>query len=96
MRNGITETLKIAALAEAFGVPVALHNGAVTSIGMAATWHVAASIDNFLVQELEPQMLELFNPWLRTPSKYVTDALLFQRDPGWGSNWTKNASRLTW
>ena len=84
MRNGITETLKIAALAEAFGVPVALHNGAVTSIGMAATWHVAASIDNFLVQELEPQMLELFNPWLRTPLEVRNGCAVVPPGPGLG------------
>lgn len=84
MRNGITETLKIAALAEAFGVPVALHNGAVTSIGMAATWHVAASIDNFLVQELEPQMLELFNPWLRYPLEVRNGCAVVPTGPGLG------------
>jgi galactonate dehydratase len=72
MRNGISETSKIAALALAFNVPIALHNGAVTVVGMAATWQTAATLPNFYIQELEPQMLELFNPWLKNPLQ-VTD-----------------------
>ena len=51
---------------------------------MAATWHVAASIDNFLVQELEPQMLELFNPWLRTPLAVRNGCAVVPTGPGLG------------
>lgn len=84
MRNGITETLKIAALAQSFGVPIALHNGSVTTVGMAATWHVAASIENFLVQEMEPQMLELFNPWLRVPLEVTSGRAVVPSGTGLG------------
>ena len=60
MRNGVGETLAIATLASAHHVPVALHTGVVTSIGMAASWQVAAALPNFVVQEFQPVMLETF------------------------------------
>lgn len=67
MRNGISETYKIAVVAEAMNRPVALHTGCVTVVGLAATFHVAAAIPNFLIQELQPVMFETFNPWLTRP-----------------------------
>jgi galactonate dehydratase len=60
MRNGVGETLAIATLASAHHVPVALHTGVVTSVGMAASWQVAAALPNFMVQEFQPVMLETF------------------------------------
>jgi galactonate dehydratase len=60
MRNGVGETLAIATLASAHHLPVALHTGVVTSVGMAASWQVAAALPNFLVQEFQPVMLETF------------------------------------
>jgi galactonate dehydratase len=60
MRNGVGETLAIATLASAHHVPVALHTGVVTAVGMAASWQVAAALPNFLVQEFQPVMLETF------------------------------------
>lgn len=84
MRNGISETFRIAQLAETFNVPVALHNGAVTTIGMAATWNTAAALPNFYVQEFQPQMLELFNPWLREPLQVDEGQLVVPNGPGLG------------
>ena len=60
MRNGVGETLAIATLASAHHVPVALHTGVVTAVGMAASWQVAAALPNFLVQEVQPVMLQTF------------------------------------
>ena len=60
MRNGVGETLAIATLASSHHVPVALHTGVVTSVGMAASWQVAAALPNFVVQEFQPVMLETF------------------------------------
>lgn len=84
MRNGITETVRIADLASSFHVPVALHNGAVTVVGMAATWQVASTLDNFYIQEIEPQMLDLFNPWLRSPLRLVDGEAQVPLGPGLG------------
>ncbi|MGI8767616.1 MAG: enolase C-terminal domain-like protein [Propionibacteriaceae bacterium] len=64
MRNGVSETVKIATLAESFNIPVAPHIGCPTVVGMAATWQTAAALPDLLVREFQPVMLETFNPWL--------------------------------
>ena len=48
--GGITQMKKIAALAEAFTVPLAPHS-IMSELGVAASLHVCASIPNFLIQE---------------------------------------------
>lgn len=84
MRNGVTETLRIATVAEAFNIPTALHVGASTVIGMSATWQVASAIPNFLVQEHQPVMFAATNRWLEHPLE-VRDGLLVVPDrPGTG------------
>ena len=60
MRNGVGETVAIATIAAAHHVPVALHTGVVTVVGMAASWQVASALPNFIVQEFQPVMLETF------------------------------------
>ena len=67
MRNGVGETVAIATLAAAHHVPVALHTGVVTVVGMAASWQVASALPNFMVQEFQPVMLETFNPLVSEP-----------------------------
>lgn len=84
MRNGPTETTRIASLAEAFNLPVALHTGNLTVIGMATTWHVAASLPTFLVQEYQPVMLETYNPWLAEPLRLDGGELVVPDGPGLG------------
>lgn len=84
MRNGISETFKIAAVAEAFNKPVALHTGCVTCVGLAATFHSAAAIPNFLTQEYQPVMFETFNKWLRNPLQMRDGELVVPDGPGLG------------
>lgn len=59
LRTGITGGKKIVDLAETFNLPVALHFGMSLGIGIAATWHVAAAMDNFLVQERQVRQAEV-------------------------------------
>lgn len=59
LRTGISGGKKIIALAEVFNIPVALHLGMSLGIGIAATWHVAAAMDNFLVQERQVRQAEV-------------------------------------
>ena len=66
-RSGITETRRITELAAAFEVPSALHVGVCTGIGMAATWQVAASLPDFVIQEHQPRMMQAANRVLRQP-----------------------------
>jgi D-galactarolactone cycloisomerase len=84
MRNGISETVKIAQLAEAFHVPIALHTGCLTVVGMAASWQVASTLPNFHIQEYQPVMLETFNPWLEQPLEVREGKLVVPQGPGLG------------
>ncbi|HEV2122435.1 MAG TPA: mandelate racemase/muconate lactonizing enzyme family protein [Chloroflexota bacterium] len=84
MRNGVTETWGIAMLADTFNIPVALHTGASTVVGIAATWQVAAAVPNFLVQEFQPVMFETFRPWLTTPLDVAEGELVVPTGPGLG------------
>jgi galactonate dehydratase len=84
MRNGISETFKIASLAEAFNIEMALHTGCLTVLGMAATWQTASAIPNFLIQEYQPVMLEIFNRWLEKPLQVLDGKLQVPDGPGIG------------
>ena len=84
MRNGISETYKIALLAEAYHLPVALHVGAVTAIGQAATWQTAAALPNFYMQEFQPLMFAATNPWLTEPLNHEQGHLILPDGPGLG------------
>lgn len=84
MRCGISETHKIAELAETFNKSVALHNGVVTVIGMAASWQIASAIPNFHIQEYQPQLLNTFGPWLREPLQIDKGELVVPTGPGLG------------
>jgi D-galactarolactone cycloisomerase len=66
VRSGITAARRIASLAQAFHLPAALHVGVCTGVGMAATWQVAASLPNFLVQEHQYDLFETANQFLST------------------------------
>lgn len=84
MRGGISEVMKIATVAEAFNVDVALHTGCLTVVGMAATWQTAAAIPNLLIQEYQPVMFDTFNHWLTEPLKERDGRLLVPGGPGLG------------
>lgn len=84
MRNGVSETVAIGELAQAFNLPVALHTGVVTAVGMAASWQVASTMRTFLIQELQPVMLETFNPWLAEPLRVIDGAVVVPTGPGLG------------
>ena len=84
MRNGISETFKIATMAEALNKPVAPHTGTVTVVGMAATYQVAAAIPNFYIQEFQLVMFDSFNPWLRQPLAMKDGQLVVPDGPGLG------------
>jgi galactonate dehydratase len=55
-RSGITEGLKLCALAELHNVPVALHISIGLGVQIAAALHVAAALPNLLLVECNPQV----------------------------------------
>jgi D-galactarolactone cycloisomerase len=85
-RCGVTEGRRIAALAAACHRPVAFHLGVCLAVGMAATWHVAASVPEFYIQEHQPPMLELSNRFLTTPLRMDRDGLVVPMTPGHGAD----------
>ncbi|PSP59039.1 hypothetical protein BRC73_07225 [Halobacteriales archaeon QH_7_66_37] len=50
-RTGITDGRRVAELADRAGVPIAPHLGGSFGIGMVATWHLSAAVDNAIIQE---------------------------------------------
>ncbi|MGH9632751.1 MAG: mandelate racemase/muconate lactonizing enzyme family protein, partial [Bryobacteraceae bacterium] len=84
VRSGITAARRMAAVAQAFHVPVSLHVGVSTGIGMAATWQVAASLPNFLVQEHQFDLFETANRVLETPLTAQNGELIVPDGPGLG------------
>jgi galactonate dehydratase len=55
-RTGLTEGMKLCALAELHNVPVALHVSIGLGVQIAAALHVAASIPNLMFVECNPQV----------------------------------------
>ncbi|WP_369371229.1 galactonate dehydratase [Promicromonospora sp. Populi] len=72
--GGITETLKIAALADTYRVDIAPHNPA-GPVSTAAAAHVALAVPNFRILELcpdEPRRTEIVHePWEILPDRLV-------------------------
>lgn len=84
VRAGVTAVRRIADLAHALHLPVALHVGVCTGIGMAATWQVAASMPNFFIQEHQHDLFEAANRLLETPLTTDRGQLVVPADPGLG------------
>jgi L-alanine-DL-glutamate epimerase-like enolase superfamily enzyme len=83
-RCGITEGKRIADMAEAYHVPIALHLGLSLGVANAATWHVAAAIPNFYIQEIHPPLVEVSNRFFREPLEIVKGEAIVPNRPGLG------------
>ncbi len=66
-RAGISEVIKIAAMAEAFNVMMAPHLSVGLGVCIAATIHVAAAIPNLYLLEYQPPVFEIANMLLESP-----------------------------
>ena len=66
-RAGISEVVKIAAMAEAFNVKMAPHLSVGLGVCIAATIHVAAAIPNLYLLEYQPPVFEIANMLLKSP-----------------------------
>jgi galactonate dehydratase len=65
-RTGVTEGMKLAALAETYNVPVALHVSIGLGVQIAAALQVAASIPNLLFVECNPQVWQVADTLLKS------------------------------
>ena len=84
LRTGITGGKKIVDLANAFNLPVALHFGMSLGIGIAATWHVAAAMENFLVQERQVRQAEVIGDMVTPVLEMKNGMLQVPQGPGLG------------
>ncbi len=66
-RAGISEVLKIAAMAEAFNVKMAPHLSVGLGVCIAASIHAAAAIPNLYLLEYQPPVFEIANLLLKSP-----------------------------
>ncbi|MCY4062424.1 MAG: mandelate racemase/muconate lactonizing enzyme family protein [Chloroflexi bacterium] len=66
-RAGISETIKIAAMAEAFNVRMAPHLSVGLGICISASIHVAAAIPNLYMLEYQPPVFAIANMLLESP-----------------------------
>lgn len=83
-RTGITELVKIAAMAEAFNVPIAPHQSVGLGPCIGASVHVAAAIPNLYLLEYQPPVVELANELLVTPLPCTAGVFHLPSEPGLG------------
>lgn len=82
--GGILELKEIAAMAEANYVAVCPHNHNSTTVSLAATLQVAATIPNFLITEYFVNFTEKGNEILKNPFKLVDGHFVIPTGPGLG------------
>lgn len=92
-RAGISETIKIAHMAETFNMPVAPHLSVGLGICIGASLHVAAAIPNLYLLEYQPPVFEIANLLLKIP--LVCDAGYYQLPTGVGLGVEIDESKLS-
>ena len=83
-RAGISELVKIAALAEAFNVKMAPHLSVGLGICIAASIQAAAAIPNLYMLEYQPPVFEIANLLLKSPLACEAGAYALPRGAGLG------------
>ncbi|GAB3064696.1 mandelate racemase/muconate lactonizing enzyme family protein [Stenotrophomonas tumulicola] len=83
-RSGLTESRKLAGLAQAFHVPIAPHVSIGLGPQLAAALHLAAATPNFLRLECNPRVQDIANRFLREPLPTGATALAPPQAPGLG------------
>lgn len=83
-RCGITEGRRISDLVSTFHHPIAFHLPVCLGVAIAATWHVAASVPGFYIQEHQPSMLDLSNQLLTEPLEIDKGELVVPMTAGHG------------
>lgn len=90
--NGIAQSLKIAAMAEAYEVNVAPHNfyGPLCTLMSA---HFCAALPNFRIMELDVDDVPWKNEFVTRPPIIENGQLLLPTAPGWGAEIDESAVR---
>lgn len=83
-RMGVSETVAVASLAEAFNAQVALHLGVGLGVYIAAGIQVASALSNLLTIEYQPRQFAIGCTLLQEPLQCVEGAYLIPDGPGNG------------
>ncbi|WP_309121151.1 mandelate racemase/muconate lactonizing enzyme family protein [Paenibacillus sp.] len=83
-RAGISETRKIANMAEAFNIKIAPHLSVGLGVCTAATLHLSAAIPNFHILEFQPSVLPVANKLLKQPIACEKGFYALREAPGLG------------
>jgi galactonate dehydratase len=88
--NGFTEAMKLASLADSYGINVAAHNyhGHLSTLIGA---HFAAAIPNFRIMEFDVDEMPWTKDLVTHPLKIENGELLVSDRPGWGSDVNEEA-----
>ena len=90
--NGIAESLKIAAMAEAYEINVAPHNfyGHMSTLMSA---HFCASVPNFRIMEIDIDDVPWKDDLVTVPPTIEDGHLILPTGPGWGADINEKAVR---
>ena len=90
--NGYLEALRIAVLADSFGVNVAPHNfyGPLADL---ITANFCATIPNFRLMEIDGDTVPWKNDLVDRPAQLAGGALVLAERPGWGADVNEDAVR---
>lgn len=92
-RTGISELMRIAALAETHNLQVAPHLSVGLAPCIAASIHVAAALPNLFMLEFQPPVFEVANRLLNTPLQCEQGAYSLPSGPGLGIDINEDAVR---
>jgi galactonate dehydratase len=90
--NGILESMKIAAMADAYEVNVAPHNFN-GHLGSLMSAHMCAAIPNFRVMEIDIEDVPWKDDLVTVPPRIEAGELLIPTGPGWGAEINEEAVR---
>jgi D-galactarolactone cycloisomerase len=83
-RCGITEAMKLAAMAETYNIPVAFHISIGSGVQIAAALHVAASIPNLMFIEYNPKVWALASYLINDQLPKVAGGVMVPEGAGLG------------
>lgn len=90
--NGVGESLKISAMADAYEVNVAPHN----FYGPLATMmnaHFCAIVPNLRIMEIDPDQVPWYEDFVTTPPRIERGEIVVPTGPGWGTEVNEEAIR---
>jgi L-alanine-DL-glutamate epimerase-like enolase superfamily enzyme len=90
--NGILESMKIAAMADAYDVNVAPHNF-YSPLATTISTHFAAAVPNLRIMEIDNDIVPWYHDLVTVPPRVEGGNLKIPTGPGWGTEINEEAVR---